>query len=129
MWGPRAEQRSRHMSLCLIQKRFPAHNHLEMKIYFSPRNSCWGNEELFKGRPNAQHKKNSVASLEVPCLIMSCMGLFFLFLLFYPYFSSLLAGTLHIYYECQLSVWIGYLSVQMIDSLSLVPSSLWVLSF
>lgn len=69
---------------------------------------------------------NAVVCLEFPCLIMLCLGssifLILLSILFYFLLSFYPTGTLLIYYDFQLHVYMGFLSVQMNRSVFFVPS-------
>lgn len=67
----------------------PIDNRLRIKVYFSSRDSHWGDKPLLGHMPSidGQRKTNSTASLEVPCLITSSQG--FLIYLFFSLFSLL----------------------------------------
>lgn len=100
-----------HMSPSLSQKLSPIGNHLQMEIQFPPR-VLLENQTTHKGRLHAQHwlpvGKDSMACLEVPCLITLCQG------------SYISLGSLHVYYGY--SVFVGFLRVRISGFLFHEPS-------
>lgn len=133
-----------HMAPSLTQKLFPINNHLQIKLEFTSREFPYRHKLLLRvvcipssrWPTHKKKKKNSMSFLEVPWLIISFYGLFFLsfflwslfflilylFILFYLSLFSYPTSPLCIYYGFQFCIFMRFLTINKWVSVSVSVS-------
>lgn len=89
-WGPSTKRGSGQMPPSLTKVLSPIDNNLQMNKKFSPKGTHWRKVDQMPSSRGKQNT-NSLTSLEVSCLMMSCQGsLYYLILhIYFPYCFSL----------------------------------------